>query len=179
MRNKHRARGARGPDRIDAFSGFFLLQGSFSFLRVIARVLVSAEHRILCIHDLPSLDYDERLVSSRFELKLRPLQYVWLSGMHPQGDWLHPEGVRPCWNHCQWNRGSIRASVGKFEFQPGTQPGIANLRQFLPKIRLQSTLNLQVVQLQLDGHNLLGKNNVGRHLHQHPVQLHHGTCSAF
>jgi hypothetical protein len=70
----YRARGFPGPDLIDAFSSFFRLQGLIWFLPVFAQVLVSVENRILCTHDFPSFDDNLRLVSSRFALKLRPLQ---------------------------------------------------------------------------------------------------------
>ena len=55
MRNLCRARGLPGPERIDARSRYFVLQGLF--LPVIAHVLISVEYRILCIHDFPSLKF--------------------------------------------------------------------------------------------------------------------------
>jgi len=55
MRNLCRARGLPGPERIDARSRYFVLQGLF--LPVIAHVLISVEYRILCIHDFPSLEF--------------------------------------------------------------------------------------------------------------------------
>jgi len=55
MRNLCRARGLPGPERIDARSRYFVLQGLF--LPVIAHVLISVEYRILCIHDFPSLGF--------------------------------------------------------------------------------------------------------------------------
>jgi hypothetical protein len=42
-------------------------------------------------------------------------------------------------------------------FQPGTKPGIENLRRILPEIGLQAALNLEVIQQQLDARNVLGK----------------------
>ena len=68
MRNMQITCGFPGSDLIDAFSSFFLLQGSF--LPVIGRALVSVEYRILCIHDFPSPGYDERQVSRRAERSL-------------------------------------------------------------------------------------------------------------
>ncbi len=41
--------------------------------------------------------------------------------------------------------------------QPSAQPGIVNLRLTPPEIRVQSTLNLQMVELQLDYVNMLGE----------------------
>lgn len=41
--------------------------------------------------------------------------------------------------------------------QPCTEPGIANLGLVLPKVRLQPTLNLKMIQLQLDNRNVLWK----------------------
>ena len=68
MRNLCRACGLPGPERIDARSRYFVLQGLF--LPVIAHVLISVEYCILCIHDFPSLNFsclgcDERLVPWR------------------------------------------------------------------------------------------------------------------
>jgi hypothetical protein len=42
-------------------------------------------------------------------------------------------------------------------FQPGAEPGIVNLRLVLPKVRLQPALNLEMIQVQLDDRNVLGK----------------------
>jgi hypothetical protein len=42
-------------------------------------------------------------------------------------------------------------------FKPGTKAGVVNLRLPLPEIRAQSTLNLQMIQLQLDDSNGLGE----------------------
>jgi hypothetical protein len=47
--------------------------------------------------------------------------------------------------------------VKVFGFQPGAEPGIVNLRLALPKVRLQPTLNLKVIQVQLNNHNMPGK----------------------
>lgn len=44
-----------------------------------------------------------------------------------------------------------------FRFQPGAQPWIVDLRFPSPEIRVQPTLNLQMVELQLDYLNMLGK----------------------
>jgi hypothetical protein len=57
MRNICRARRFPDPNLIDALSRFFILQGSFLLLSVIAHVLVSVEYRILCIHDFPPLEF--------------------------------------------------------------------------------------------------------------------------
>src|ERR1035437_5963032 len=66
-------------------------------------------------------------------------------------------GAKPSRRRCQRDRGAIRFSVGILEFHPGAQPGIVDVRLVLPKIGFQPALNLQIVQLQLDGQNVLGK----------------------
>jgi len=38
--------------------------------------------------------------------------------------------------------------------EPGTEPRIVNLRLVLPKVRRQPTLNLEMIQLQLDNRNI-------------------------
>ena len=54
-----RAIGFPGPHLIDVFPSCFLLQGLFSFLPVIAQVLVSDEYCILCTHDFPSYGFSQ------------------------------------------------------------------------------------------------------------------------
>jgi hypothetical protein len=44
-----------------------------------------------------------------------------------------------------------------FQFEPVTQPWIVNLRLALPEMRLQSALDSQVVQFQIDAFDVLGK----------------------
>jgi hypothetical protein len=41
--------------------------------------------------------------------------------------------------------------------QPRTEPGIVNLRLVLPKVWLQPTLNLEMIQMQLDDRNVPGE----------------------
>jgi hypothetical protein len=67
MRNLRRTPGFPGPNLIEGFSSFFLLQGLFSSLPVIADVLVSDEFGILCTHDFPSYGF------SRWNYTLRDI----------------------------------------------------------------------------------------------------------
>jgi hypothetical protein len=57
MRNIYGARRLLDPVLIDAFSRFFILQGSFLLLSALAHVVDSVEYRILCIHDFPSMEF--------------------------------------------------------------------------------------------------------------------------
>jgi hypothetical protein len=41
--------------------------------------------------------------------------------------------------------------------QPGAQAGIVNLRLTAPEAGLQTTVNLEMIELQLDHRNVLGK----------------------
>lgn len=42
-------------------------------------------------------------------------------------------------------------------FKPGAKPGVEDLRLALPEIGFQVALNLEMIQLQLDAGNALGK----------------------
>jgi len=74
-----------------------------------------------------------------------------------QSDRLQPEGVIPFRNHHERDGSSIRFCMQMPGFQPCAQPRIEDLRLTLPEIRFQATLNLEMVQLQFDARNLLGK----------------------
>jgi hypothetical protein len=41
--------------------------------------------------------------------------------------------------------------------QPGAQPGIVNLRLAAPKAGLEAAVNLEMIQVQFDHRNVLGK----------------------
>jgi hypothetical protein len=79
------------------------------------------------------------------------------SRLRVHGGGLQAEGVVSRRNHRQRNRRPIRPAVEVLGFQPGTEPWIVNLRLVLPEIGRQPTLNLQMIQLQLDDLNALGK----------------------
>jgi len=91
-------------------------------------------------------------------------RYVWDSGGGWRGlpdlrlpvhaDGLQFEGVLSRWDHGHRNRGSIQIGVAVLGLQPRAQPGIVNLRLVLPETGLQSALNLEMIQLQLDARNL-------------------------
>ena len=74
-----------------------------------------------------------------------------------QRDRLQPEGIFPRWNHRKRNGSSMGLAVQMFRFQPCAEAGIVDIRLALPKIRAQPTLDLQMIQLQLDDGGAPGK----------------------
>jgi len=71
-----------------------------------------------------------------------------------QGDWPDPEGVLSRRNHRQRNRGTIRPGMKILRLQPCTEPRIVDLRLVMPKVWLQPTLDLEMIQMQLDDCNM-------------------------
>jgi len=71
-------------------------------------------------------------------------------------DGLQTEGVLPRWNHHHGDRAPVRTLVHP-GFQPGTEPGVEDLRVALPEFGVQSALDLEMIQLQLDDRNMLGE----------------------
>ena len=57
------------------------------------------------------------------------------------------------------NLTSLRSpiAVANLEVEPFAKPGIVNLRFSAPELRRQAALNLQMIQLQLNNANSLGK----------------------
>lgn len=71
-------------------------------------------------------------------------------------DGLQAEGVLSRWNHGQRNGTPIRILV-QSGFEPGAKSGVEDLRVSLPEFWIQSALDLQMIQLQLDNRNVLRK----------------------
>ena len=74
----------------------------------------------------------------------------------PEFDDLQPEAVFAARNHDESERPSTITSV-ELRLKPRAQPAIANLRMTVPEAGVQSTLNLQMVQLHFNRANLLWK----------------------
>ena len=68
-----------------------------------------------------------------------------------------PEGVFARRNHGKLNRGAARIGVALLGFEPRAQSGIVDYWLPLPEIRTQRALNLQVIELQLDGKYIFWK----------------------
>src|ERR1700679_857660 len=67
------------------------------------------------------------------------------------------EGVLPRRDQDQRDRGPVRPVMEILRLQPGTQPGIEDIRLVLPKRRLQPALNLEMIELKFDDGNIPGK----------------------
>ncbi len=74
-----------------------------------------------------------------------------------QADGLQLEGILSRGNHDQRDWRSIWPGVEVLGLQPGTKPGIVNLRLAPPEPGVQATLNLEMIQLQLDDGNIPGE----------------------
>ena len=72
-------------------------------------------------------------------------------------DCLQPEGVVSGRKHCKGYRDTIRPGVIILGLEPRAEAGIVNLGLVLPKIRPQPTLNLEMIQMQLDDLKVPGK----------------------
>ena len=70
---------------------------------------------------------------------------------------LETEGVLSSGDHRERYRRAIGFGVHVFGLQPGAQPGIEDLRFALPKIRIQTALNVEMVELQFDCRNVITK----------------------
>jgi len=68
-----------------------------------------------------------------------------------RSDRLKAEGVMACGYHGERYRRAIRFGMHVFGLEPGAQPGVVDFRLALPKIRLQSALNVEVIKLEFDG----------------------------
>lgn len=84
-------------------------------------------------------------------------------------DGLEAKGILTSGNHGQGNGVTIAFSVEVLGFKPGTEPGIVDIRLVMPKAGVQPALNLQMIELQLNNRNSLGKitPNVG-YTHMQP-----------
>ena len=74
----------------------------------------------------------------------------WLDPGVAVGHRLKPERVLAGGNHGQGDGVAIQLSVHVLGFKPGAQPRVMDLWLSLPEIGCQATLNLQMIQLQLD-----------------------------
>lgn len=72
-------------------------------------------------------------------------------------DRLQAEDVFSFGNHRQWDGRTVFLRVHVPGFKPRTEPGIEDVRLAMPEIRFQPAFNLQMIQLQLDARNVLGK----------------------
>jgi len=70
---------------------------------------------------------------------------------------LQPEGVFAGRNHRQLDWASIPPGVHVLRLQPRAEPRVVDLRIVSPETRFQAALNLQMIQLQFDCRNVLGK----------------------
>lgn len=68
---------------------------------------------------------------------------------------LETERVVARRNHCERNGVTIAAALHVFGFKPCAETRIEDFRLALPKIRCQSTLDPEMIQLQFDGRDVL------------------------
>jgi UDP-N-acetylmuramoylalanine-D-glutamate ligase len=70
---------------------------------------------------------------------------------------LQAEGIFSGGNHGHGEGGSVGISAEVFCFKPGAQPGVADLRPAPPEGRRQAALNEQMIEVQLNDGDTLGK----------------------
>jgi len=74
-----------------------------------------------------------------------------------RSDRLETEGIMTCGDHRERHRRAIRFGMHMLGLEPGAQPGVVDFRLALPKIRLQSALDVEVIELEFDGRNVILK----------------------
>ena len=74
-----------------------------------------------------------------------------------ESDRLETEGVMAGGDHCERHWRTVRFGMHVFGLKPGAQPGIEDFRLALPKVWIQSALNVEVIELQFDGWNVFLK----------------------
>ena len=72
-----------------------------------------------------------------------------------RGDGLDPERVVALRNHGQRNRISAAAAVHVLGFKPRAESRVVDIGPALPELGSQSTLDPEMIQLQLDGRHIL------------------------
>jgi len=78
-----------------------------------------------------------------------------VANLSVQADRLQPEGVLSFWNHRHRDGTPVGLCMHVPGFEPSTQPGIEDLWLALPECRLQSALDLKMIQHQLDARDAL------------------------
>jgi hypothetical protein len=82
-------------------------------------------------------------------------------GLSIDANRLQPVGILSRWNHGQRDGRSIQICMHMPGFQPGAQPGVEDFRLASPEIGLQTALNLEMIQLQLDAQNAFWEKTPG------------------
>ena len=59
--------------------------------------------------------------------------------------------------HRERYRRAIRFGMHVFGLKPGAQPGVEDFRLALPKVGIQSALDVEMVELEFDGWNVILK----------------------
>lgn len=63
---------------------------------------------------------------------------------------MDPEGVLTRWNESERDGGSIGSAMQMLGLKPSAETRVENLRLSLPEVRVQPTLDLQMIQLQFN-----------------------------
>jgi hypothetical protein len=67
------------------------------------------------------------------------------------GDRLETKGIMTSGDHREWHRRAIWFGMHVFGLKPRAQPGIEDFRLALPEVGIQSALDIDMIELQLDG----------------------------
>ena len=74
-----------------------------------------------------------------------------------ESDGAEAERVFSAWDHCEGDRIAAGTLVKVLRFQPGAKSRVADFRLVLPKVRAETALNLEMIELELDHRGAFGE----------------------